>query len=152
MSSVWFVLSIGSWFVAASFAECGIQIASETSLQTTCVAGVTTAVAFFTILLFDRLGYTQAEEAKTEANDTHQAHLLVAGVIKALAILIGYAWVNAFETCIITFAEVTKHHGYGNYVRIGIPLVIGSMVTGLLGHVIVRKVMEKRAQAQFKSN
>lgn len=161
-SFAWFGLSAGAWAVAQILAKCGIQIESDSALEMTCLAAITTSVGSGIILILDYFGYTHLEFSKESKNgvehpvlygflEKHQVHLLVDGLIKALAILMGYSWVQAFEYCTITFAEATKQHGYHPYARVGIPIFLVGCIMLLFGQIIVRKVMQQKAELKLKS-
>jgi hypothetical protein len=162
-SFAWFGLSAGAWTVAQIFAASGIQIESDSALQMTCLAAITTAVGSCIIFVLDYFGYTHLEFTKEESKngvnqpalygllERHQVHLLVDGMIKALAILMGYSWVQVFEYCIITFAEATKQHGYHPYARVGIPVALVGGIMVLLGQIIVRTVMQQKAELKLKA-
>eukprot|EP00927_Polykrikos_kofoidii_P060100 TRINITY_DN55166_c0_g1_i1.p1 TRINITY_DN55166_c0_g1~~TRINITY_DN55166_c0_g1_i1.p1 ORF type:complete len:468 (+),score=50.10 TRINITY_DN55166_c0_g1_i1:91-1494(+) len=158
MCFAWFANSAGSWFVAVSLSKFGVHTSSKTPLHTTCLALLTSFFALLAIVFFDHFDHVEPKPNEKQSAylsflDTHHVHTLVDGITKILAIVIGFSWEQAFESCMVTIAEKSKQTGpwYPFYVQAGIALVVASVAVPAWRRHIMTHVIDLTEKNNQKS-
>eukprot|EP00927_Polykrikos_kofoidii_P012575 TRINITY_DN15433_c0_g1_i1.p1 TRINITY_DN15433_c0_g1~~TRINITY_DN15433_c0_g1_i1.p1 ORF type:complete len:507 (+),score=59.89 TRINITY_DN15433_c0_g1_i1:190-1521(+) len=92
--SAWLALSAHSWAVSATLLKFGVYTASDSLLQSACVATSASAFGLLAVPLIRGVGNGLADEGG-----------------RAIAVILGFTWQQALHGCMIVIAESAQYHG-----------------------------------------